>query len=71
MDKPAKAHIAVGSNIDIKEARKQLGITQAQLAKELEWSTQQVSNVETGERDLQRQTQLAVECLLRRQGLWR
>ena len=64
-NKQAKAHAG-----NIKDSRQRLGLTQAQLAYELDWSTQQVSNLETGERDVQKQTRLAIECLLRRKNLW-
>ena len=56
--------------IDIKTARYKLGLTQAQLAKELGFkSYQQITNIETGARPTQPQTLLAVECLLWRKGL--
>lgn len=47
-----------------------LGLSQAGLAKELDWSVKQVSNLENGARTVTKQTELAIECLLRRAGLW-
>lgn len=48
-----------------------LGLSQVGLADELGWSgAKQVSNLETGVRPVQKQTELAVECLLRRAGKW-
>jgi transcriptional regulator with XRE-family HTH domain len=58
------------TNINIKKARQQLGLTQAALAKELGFkSSQIISNMESGDTEPQKRTLLAVECLLRRQGL--
>jgi transcriptional regulator with XRE-family HTH domain len=46
-----------------------LGLSQVSLAKELGWSSgRMVSMIETGERPLQIQTKLALECLIRRAG---
>lgn len=60
------------TTISLLAARELLGMSQVQLATELDWSSaKQVSNIETGVRPLQRQTALAVECLLRRSGKWR
>lgn len=53
-----------------KQARLMLGLSQAGLAQELGWSVKQVSNLETGARSIQKQTELAIECLLRRSGKW-
>ncbi|WP_350338015.1 helix-turn-helix domain-containing protein [Sessilibacter corallicola] len=50
--------------------RELLSLSQPELAKELGWSSKQVSNIETRSRPLQKQTLLAIECLLRRKGLW-
>lgn len=47
-----------------------LRLSQAGLANELGWSVKQVSNIETGARPITLQTELAVECLLRRAGKW-
>jgi transcriptional regulator with XRE-family HTH domain len=47
-----------------------LGLSQSGLANELGWSVKQVSNLETGARPVQQQTELAIECLLRRAGKW-
>ena len=48
-----------------------LGLSQAGLAKELGWTgAKQISNLETGAREMQKQTELAIECLLRRDGKW-
>ncbi len=55
---------------NIKKAREILNISQSALANELGVTPRQVSNLETGARPLQRQTQLAIECLLRREGKW-
>jgi len=56
--------------IDIKTARNKLGLTQAQLAKELGWtSSRQVSAIESGAKPITAQTLLAIECLLWRKGL--
>ena len=52
---------------NFQKARGLLGLTQAALSEKLGWSTvKQVSNIETGARPVQKQTELAVECLLRR-----
>lgn len=57
--------------MDIKKARQALNLSQAGLAKELGWTgAKQVSNLETGVREMQKQTELAIECLLRRSGKW-
>lgn len=48
-----------------------LGLSQAVLAKELGWTgVKQVSNLENCVRPVQKQTELAMECLLRRAGKW-
>jgi len=48
-----------------------LGLSQAGLADLLGWSnSRQVSNIERGTKDLMPQTELAIECLLRRAGKW-
>lgn len=58
------------TELTIKKARLAMGLTQAQLAKELGFkSYQQITNIETGARPAQAQTVLAVECLMRRKGL--
>ena len=55
----------------LKQARLTLGLSQKQLAESLGWTTsRQVSNLETGKRRISKQTALAVECLLRRDGNW-
>jgi len=70
MDKPTKAHGNVGNNIDIKEARIKLGLTQAALAKELGFKRSQIiSNMESSATVPQKRTLLAIECLLWRKGL--
>ena len=56
--------------MNVLEARKLLGLSQSQLAKELDWSIKQVSNIETRARPVQKQTDLAIERLLRRAGKW-
>lgn len=45
-------------------ARKLLGLSQSALAVELGWSVKQVSNLETGARSVQKQTELAMFYLL-------
>jgi len=50
-------------------ARKNLGLTQQQLADELGLTSRQVSSIENGA-DARKQTLLAVECLLRRKRKW-
>jgi transcriptional regulator with XRE-family HTH domain len=47
-----------------------LGFSQSGLAKALGISSKQISNLETGARPVQQQTELAIECLLRRAGKW-
>jgi len=51
-------------------ARMVLGWSQATLADNLAWSVKQVSNIETATRPMKMQTELAIECLLRREGEW-
>lgn len=52
-------------------AREMLRLSQRQLGVALGWTgAKQVSNLETGVRPVQVQTALAIECLLRRAGLW-
>ena len=56
---------------ELKQARKMLGLTQAELGRELGWTgPKQVQNLELGHRPITTQTALAVECLLRRANLW-
>jgi len=53
---------------DFQKAREILGLSQAALSYELGWTTvKQISNIETGARTVQKQTELAIECLLRRE----
>lgn len=53
-------------------ARQTLGLSQAELAELLGWSnSRQVSNIERSVKPMTMQTELAVECLLRRAGKWR
>lgn len=55
------------TTMNLLDARKKLGLTQTELAKKLGWSTcKQISNIELGIRPIQIQTELAIECLLRR-----
>ena len=57
-------------DINIKQARQTLGLTQAALAKELGFKRSQIiSNMESGDTVPQKRTLMAVECLLRRKGL--
>ncbi len=51
---------------DVRKTRVRLGLTQAELADEIGFSVQQISNLENGRKALQKQTSLALECLLRR-----
>ena len=58
------------TEINIKKARQTLGLTQAALAKELGFKRSQIiSNMECGDTVPQKRTLLAIECLLRREGL--
>ena len=57
-------------NFNLKNARLFLGYSQSKLAEKLGWTAQQVSNIETNRNPMQKQTQLAVECLLRQKGKW-
>jgi len=55
------------SNINIKESRKKLGLTQPELAIALGFKGYQIiCNMETGKTEPQKTTLLAVECLVRR-----
>ena len=55
----------------LKQARLALGLSQAELAKALDWTTaKQIGNIENGHREMAGQTALAVECLLRRAKKW-
>jgi transcriptional regulator with XRE-family HTH domain len=47
-----------------------LGLSQAALAKKIGFSSQQISNLENTVKPVQVQTELAIECLLRRSGKW-
>lgn len=47
-----------------KAVRNELGLTQKEIADKLGWTDRQVSYVESGERDLQKQTILALESLV-------
>lgn len=56
---------------DFQKAREILGLSQALLSENLGWtSVKQISNIETGTRPVQKQTELAIECLLRREKKW-
>lgn len=56
----------------MKAARKALGLSQSKLAEQLGWkSDRMISLIETGVNPMQKQTQLALECLLRREGKWK
>ena len=58
------------TEINLKQARLALGLTQAALAKELGFKRSQIiSNMESGDTVPQKRTLMAVECLLRRKGL--
>lgn len=48
-----------------------LGLSQKGLGDALGISGKQIYNLENGVRPIQRQTELAVECLIRRAGKWR
>lgn len=54
----------------MKEARKRLEMSQAEMAEALGWGARQISNIETGARPMTVQTGLAIECLLRRAGVF-
>jgi transcriptional regulator with XRE-family HTH domain len=54
----------------IKQAREFMGISQRELGNIIGMTGQHVSNIETGSKPMKRQTRLAVECLLRREGRW-
>ena len=54
-------------DIDIKNSRKKLGLTQPELAEALGFRGYQIiCNIETGKTKPQKTTLLAIECLLRR-----
>ena len=55
---------------ELKEARQMLGLTQAEMGAAIGISGKQVYNLEAGKKPIQKQTELAVECLLRRKGLF-
>lgn len=56
---------------DIKKARLMLGFSQDKMAKLLGWTgPKQIQNLELGHRTITKQTELAIECLLRRNGKW-
>ena len=52
----------------VRKTRVRLGLTQAELAAKIGFSAQQISNLENDRKILQKQTSLALECLLRRQN---
>lgn len=52
----------------VRKTRVRLGLTQAELADKIGFSAQQISNLENDRKILQKQTSLALECLLRRQN---
>jgi DNA-binding XRE family transcriptional regulator len=54
---------------ELKEARQMLGLTQTDMGAALGISGKQIYNLEAGKKPIQKQTELAVECLLRRKGL--
>ena len=59
------------NSLQLKQARIALGLSQAELAKALDWTTdKQIRNIENGHREMTGQTALAVECLLRRAKKW-
>lgn len=59
------------NGLQLKQARIALGLSQAELAKALDWTTaKQIGNIENGHREITGQTTLAVECLLRRAKKW-
>ena len=58
------------NDINIKDARKKLGLTQPELAKALGFRGYQIiCNIETKKTKPQKTTLLAVECLLRRKNI--
>lgn len=57
-------------SIDLVKARNALNYNQTQLASKLGWSTyRNVSKIENG-KPMELQTELAIECLLRRERKW-
>lgn len=57
-------------HITMRECRLALGLTQAQLAEQIGFtSAQQINNIENGRRPASLQTLLAIECLMWRAGL--
>ena len=56
--------------MNIKEAREKLGLTQIDFALRLGLTRDHISKMERGVKPVQRQTELAIECLLRRAGLY-
>ena len=57
--------------MNIKRNRTKLNLTQAQLATELQSAPNTVARWERGELKVTRMLELAIECLLRRNGLFK
>jgi len=55
---------------DFIDARTKLGLSQGGLSKLLGWHPHHLSKVERGIKIITTQTELAIECLLRREGKW-
>lgn len=56
--------VLVYESILFKASRLILGLTQQEMSQELDLSVRQITNIETGRRDLQKQTKMAVELLV-------
>ena len=54
----------------VKKVRRILDLSQIELSKAIDISTRQIGNIERGRRPLQKQTKIALECLLRRENKW-
>ena len=57
--------------MEMRQARHALGMTRQEFCKALGLSLRMVDYIESGERPLQDQTKLAIECLLRRAGIFK
>ena len=56
--------VLVYESILFKASRLILGLTQQEMSQELDLSVRQITNIETGRRELQKQTKMAVELLV-------
>ena len=57
--------------IKMRQARELLGYNQYKMAWALGLSLRMISYIENGKKPLQQQTELAIECLLRRAGKYK